>query len=51
MPEASKDSKTYWIFFLISLAAFVLFLMFWSQWFWVILPFLLTSLVMAMNKL
>ncbi len=39
----------YWILFLVSLVVLVLFLMFASNWFWAILPFVLTFLVKAMD--
>lgn len=39
----------YWIGFLVSLVACILFLMFLSEWFWVTLPFMLTSLVYALD--
>ena len=48
MPETTRPAVgKYWVFFFISLAAFVLFLMFLTPFFWVTLPFLLTSLCAA----
>ena len=49
MAETVKNTKIYWIYFLISLVAMVFLLMFMSGWFWVTLPFLFTNLVLALD--
>lgn len=50
MTETSKPSTfKYWILTLLSVAAFVCFLMFLPGFFWVTLPFLLTFLAAAMR--
>ena len=49
MAEATKMKGLYWLIALVSLVAIVLFLMFASEWFWVGLPFFLTSTVLAMD--
>lgn len=53
MSESSSttDNKKYWIYFGISFLATVGLLAFASEWFWVGLPFMLTYLVQAMNKM
>ncbi len=38
-----------WIGFIISLTVMILLLMFWSEFFWVALPFTLTFLVFALK--
>ena len=49
MAETAKNTKIYWIYFLISVVATIFLLMFMSGWFWVTLPFLFTSLVLALD--
>jgi len=51
MSAVAKNKRMYWMAFLVSTAICILFLCFWSAWFWVWLPFVLTSLVLAMDKL
>ena len=47
MTTANDDSRKYWIYTAVSLVAFVLFLMFLPEFFWLTLPFLLTFGVKA----
>jgi hypothetical protein len=49
MAEAKKSRAIYWLFTLISLAAFVLLLLFKPQWIWISFPFLGTSLAAAFD--
>jgi len=52
MTSNAKGSRAMdWILFLISAIAFFVMLMYWSEWFWVTLPFMLTFLVKAMNRM
>ena len=52
MEETKKTSKgLYWILFFISLTAFVVFMIFLPQWFWVTLPFTIPFLAGAMDAL
>jgi hypothetical protein len=52
MEESKKISRrTYFLLFLVSVAAFVAFLMFQPQWFWVTLPFIFTFGAAAMDVL
>tara|TARA_Y100000385_G_scaffold290072_1_gene361725 strand:+ start:162 stop:317 length:156 start_codon:yes stop_codon:yes gene_type:complete len=51
MAVAANNKRTYWMAFLISTAICIGFLFLWSAWFWVFLPAVLTSLVLAMDKL
>lgn len=43
------DTKKYWALFAVSLVLTILMLMFVNSWFWVMLPFLLTYLVQALD--
>jgi hypothetical protein len=50
--EQNNDNKgLYWLITLISLAAFVLLIMFKPEWFWLTLPFLLTYFVKAIDMM
>jgi len=51
MAEAQESTKKYWVYFGVFLILTVLFLIFFNSWFWIWLPGLLTSLVMAMGKM
>lgn len=52
MSEATTSSrKKYWVLTAISTAVTLLLLIFANQWFWVGLPFMLTYLVQAMDKM
>ena len=51
MAEAQKSTKKYWGYFSVFLLLTILFLIFFNSWFWIWLPGLLTSLVMAMGKM
>ncbi|MEL6867314.1 MAG: hypothetical protein AAFP19_23010 [Bacteroidota bacterium] len=44
-----NQKRLYWLIFAVSTVLFVLLLMFWSEWFWVVLPFQLTYLVKALD--
>ncbi len=46
-----KNTGRYWMYFLISTIACVALLLFKPEWFWVALPFVLTSLVMAFDAM
>jgi len=49
MSEAKKSKGLYWIISLVSLIVMVGFLLIKPEWFWVCLPFFLTSTVLAMD--
>lgn len=49
MSEARKSKGLYWMVALVSLVVIILLLMFANAWFWVGLPFLITSIVLAMD--
>jgi hypothetical protein len=52
MEETKKKSRgIYWLLFFVSLIAFVAFLIFQPEWFWVTLPFVATSLASAMDAI
>jgi len=51
MAQAQDRSKKYWLLFLISLVLTIIWLIFFNAWFWIWLPALLTSLVLAMDKM
>lgn len=51
MANTEANTKLYWMAALVSLVFTVLLLMFANEWFWVGLPFLLTSLVLAFDRL
>jgi len=50
MAEATS-TKTYWLYFILSLAATAAFLIFLPEWCWVPLPFLFTALVKGFDWL
>ncbi|MFT6333430.1 MAG: hypothetical protein ACJATI_000157 [Halioglobus sp.] len=47
----ATSTKTYWVYFFVSLLVTIGFLVVWPEWFWVPLPFLFTSLVKAFDWL
>jgi hypothetical protein len=47
MTTAEKDLKKYWVMFAVSLLLTIGFLIVLPEWFWVMLPPLLTSFVLA----
>jgi len=49
MTTNTTDTKKYWLWFIISLIGTIGFLIVKPEWFWVMLPFLFTSLVWAMD--
>jgi len=49
--SVKKNTGIWWLGVLVSLAAFIGFLMFATPWFWVTLPFLCTSLVKAFDAM
>ena len=49
METTKKDTRKYWLLFLVSLVINVLMLIFTPEWCWVPLPFVLTFLVLAMD--
>jgi len=49
MSDTSNSVGKYWLMFLISLVACILFLIFLPEWFWVTLPFLFTGFVYGMR--
>lgn len=51
MAKSEINRGKYWVYALISFIVTVLLLIFANAWFWVGLPFLLTSLVLAFDKL
>lgn len=50
MSETTNNSKAkYWLYFLLSTIGTIALLMFLTSWFWVGLPFMCTSLVLALD--
>jgi hypothetical protein len=49
MSETKKSKGLYWIATILSLAATIFLMVFANSWFWVGLPFLFTSLVLALD--
>jgi len=47
----SKSTAKYWMMFLVSTLIMIGFLVILPEWFWVVLPFSLTSLVMAFDAM
>lgn len=47
--NTNKSHTTDWIIFLVSLTVMIALLVIWPEWFWVILPFVLTYFVKAMD--
>lgn len=45
--QKKESTGKYWLLFLVSTAILIFMLIFVNQWFWVVLPFSLTSLVKA----
>lgn len=48
---AQSSNKSDWLIFLVSLVITVALLVWSPEWFWVTLPFVLTYLVKALNKM
>jgi hypothetical protein len=49
-PSEQKESTAkYWLLFLVSTALLIFMMIFVNEWFWVVLPFSLTSLVKALR--
>jgi len=48
---STNNTKMAWVVFLISTLACIAFLIFLPEWFWVTLPFVLTSLVMGFDAM
>ena len=49
--ETTADKKKYWLYFGISTVVTLGLLIFANEWFWAGLPFMLTYLVQAMDKM
>ncbi|MEE9438229.1 MAG: hypothetical protein V3V14_04465 [Saprospiraceae bacterium] len=49
MSSTKSATGKWWIYFFLSLALTIVFLVLWPEWFWVVLPFLFTSLVKAFD--
>ena len=49
--EKKKQTRVYWLITLVSTAICVWLLIYWSEWFWVMLPFVLTYLVKAVDRM
>lgn len=47
--SSAADRKKYWLYFFVFLVIFLLMLVFYNQWFWVAMPFMLTFLVLALG--
>jgi hypothetical protein len=45
----NTSTKKYWLYFMISMVAMIAFLILLPEWFWVMLPFVGTSFVYAMD--
>jgi hypothetical protein len=48
-PEKQESTGKYWLLFLVSTAILIFMMIFVNEWFWVALPFSLTSLVKALR--
>ena len=51
MNTETKSSPLDWVLFLVSLVVMIALLMFYSEFFWLALPFVLTYLVRALNAM
>jgi len=51
MASTTSPRSKYWLYFGISTIATLALLIFANEWFWVGLPFMLTYLVQAMDKM
>lgn len=49
--NSNNNTRRYWLFFLVSLVVMIALLIFANEWFWVALPFVLTYLVLALDKM
>lgn len=49
--ETNAHRARYWLITLVSFVAFILFLIYKPEWFWVTLPFLTTYLVKALGMM
>jgi len=49
MSTTTKSTVKYWLYFAVSLLLTIGFLIILPEWFWVMLPFLLTYFVQAMD--
>ncbi len=49
--ETNEHRGRYWLITLVSLVAFILFLIYKPEWFWVTLPFLTTYLTKALGMM
>ena len=49
MSSTTKSTVKYWLYFAVSLILTIGFLIILPEWFWVMLPFLLTYFVQAMD--
>ena len=47
--NTKKSTKTYWLLFFVSLLFMIGFLILLPEWFWVMLPFVGTAFVYAMD--
>ncbi len=49
MENTKKQTRLYWLAFLLSTAVMIAMLLYTPAWFWIPLPFVLTSFVMALD--
>ncbi len=47
--EKKESTGKYWLLFLVSTAILIFMMIFVNEWFWVVLPFSLTSLVKGLR--
>jgi predicted RND superfamily exporter protein len=47
--ETTKSTGKYWMYFFISLVVMILMIIFYREFFWVVLPFVVTSFALAMD--
>lgn len=47
--NTAEQTRKYWLYTIVSTIGMIAFLIFLPEWFWVMLPFVLTSLVKAFD--
>ena len=51
MSTQEKSTRKYWLYFIVSTLVMIGFLIILPEWFWVVLPFSLTYLVLAFDAM
>ena len=47
--EATKSKGKYWLYFFISLAAMIAMMFIYREFFWIVLPFVVTNFALALD--